>query len=932
MLRYILRKMISKKWLFIALLIGNILLTGIAASNPLYADAVMQRMLTDDMDAYLTKKNAYPGLVSVFFNGSVKKNGLIKENEALAHAVPADFGVPARMEVRRYFMSPMQNQPLIERDDAKISSIGLGALEDVAAHARIVAGRMFDSERRADGTVEVIVSQRALVELNLLMGERREFPKLTDADGQPIVIEVVGVYDVSDVEDPYWVRSPSSYKSECLLDFDLFNRLFVREDLPVALSGCWYELLDAEQMSARNAQALYETALKYQEMGKNRQYLTVTVAFSDILKNHISQARRVRVTLWVLQAPIYILLAAFVLMVSRQILETEEAEISVLKSRGVSGGQILSMYLLQSCLLALAGTAAGVPLGALITQALGSANAFLEFVSRRALPVRVGRETALYALAAAAVSILAMVLPVRRYAKVSIVAQKQKKARRARPFWQKAFLDVIALGTALYGLYSFNGQKAQLAERILAGEVPDPLLFLCSSLFIIGAGLVAIRLIPLFVSAVFRVFRRLWSPALYASFLKVLRQRANQDFIMIFLVMTIALGVFNAQTARTINDSAEENTRYVTGADVVLREKWESNADQVAENPSLDLIYYEPDYGVYQTMEGAASVCKVFTDANVSCSVPGGTLKKTLLMAIDTDAFGRTAWFDASLLPHHINEYLNAMAQNARAVLVSANFRDEYGLKLGDVINYWNTDSESTRGIIYGFVDYWPGYAPFTHEKSADGVYRETENHLIVANLSQVQDVMGVRPYSVWVRAKDGAQFLYDYAETSGTRYAVFEDVDAKIVEMKNDPMIKSLNGVLTVGFIVALALCFIGFLMYWILSIRQRTLQFGIYRAMGMRMREILTMLLNEQLCISVLSIAVGAAVGHLAAKLYMPLIQIAYASSDSYLPLRTSVDVSDTLRLLVIVAVMLIACMAILFTIIRRMKIAQALKLGED
>ena len=932
MLRYILRKMISKKWLFIALLIGNILLTGIAASNPLYADAVMQRMLTDDMDAYLTKKNAYPGLVSVFFNGSVKKNGLIKENEALAHAVPADFGVPARMEVRRYFMSPMQNQPLIERDDAKISSIGLGALEDVAAHARIVAGRMFDSERRADGTVEVIVSQRALVELNLLMGERREFPKLTDADGQPIVIEVVGVYDVSDVEDPYWVRSPSSYKSECLLDFDLFNRLFVREDLPVALSGCWYELLDAEQMSARNAQALYETALKYQEMGKNRQYLTVTVAFSDILKNHISQARRVRVTLWVLQAPIYILLAAFVFMVSRQILETEEAEISVLKSRGVSGGQILSMYLLQSCLLALAGTAAGVPLGALITQALGSANAFLEFVSRRALPVRVGRETALYALAAAAVSILAMVLPVRRYAKVSIVAQKQKKARRARPFWQKAFLDVIALGTALYGLYSFNGQKAQLAERILAGEVPDPLLFLCSSLFIIGAGLVAIRLIPLFVSAVFRVFRRLWSPALYASFLKVLRQRANQDFIMIFLVMTIALGVFNAQTARTINDSAEENTRYVTGADVVLREKWESNADQVAENPSLDLIYYEPDYGVYQTMEGAASVCKVFTDANVSCSVPGGTLKKTLLMAIDTDAFGRTAWFDESLLPHHINEYLNAMAQNARAVLVSANFRDEYGLKLGDVINYWNTDSESTRGIIYGFVDYWPGYAPFTHEKSADGVYRETENHLIVANLSQVQDVMGVRPYSVWVRAKDGSQFLYDYAETSGTRYAVFEDVDAKIVEMKNDPMIKSLNGVLTVGFIVALALCFIGFLMYWILSIRQRTLQFGIYRAMGMRMREILTMLLNEQLCISVLSIAVGAAVGHLAAKLYMPLIQIAYASSDSYLPLRTSVDVSDTLRLLVIVAVMLIACMAILFTIIRRMKIAQALKLGED
>ena len=57
MLRFILRKMFSKKWMFLALLIGNILLTGIACSNPLYADAVMQRMLTDRLDDYLAVKN-----------------------------------------------------------------------------------------------------------------------------------------------------------------------------------------------------------------------------------------------------------------------------------------------------------------------------------------------------------------------------------------------------------------------------------------------------------------------------------------------------------------------------------------------------------------------------------------------------------------------------------------------------------------------------------------------------------------------------------------------------------------------------------------------------------------------------------------------------------------------------------------------------------
>ena len=59
------------------------------------------------------------------------------------------------------------------------------------------------------------------------------------------------------------------------------------------------------------------------------------------------------------------------------------------------------------------------------------------------------------------------------------------------------------------------------------------------------------------------------------------------------------------------------------------------------------------------------------------------------------------------------------------------------------------------------------------------------------------------------------------------------------------------------------LLLCATGFLIYWILSIQSRALQFGIFRAMGMSLREILSMLINEQLFISVSSIAVGAGIG---------------------------------------------------------------------
>ncbi len=932
MLKFIFRKIINKKWMFLALLIGNILLSAICCSNPMYANAVMQRMLDDDLENYIETKNAYPGTITITFSGSQKRMHLLAEYETLAHSLPEKLGVKAINETAHYHLPLSATRALIEREDIISKSAMLGTMTNLPAHARITAGRMYSDQHAEDGTVEVIVSQQGLIEMNLLLNEKREFSKLTDREGKPLVVEVVGVYEVSDPSDIYWVRNPSAYRSEFLMDTELFSELFMSEGSEFSINATWYEQIDITQMRSDKAEHMYNIALESRDYADDFTYLSMSFNYEALLKDHLAMCRKVSVTLWVLQVPIYILLAAFIFMVSSQILETEASEISVLKSRGVRNRQLVGIYILQSALIALVSILAGIPLGSFITQVLGSANAFLEFVSRKALPVEIGPEAVAYALAAALVSVLAMVLPVRKYARASIVIQKQKKNRRPRPFWQRTFMDVIALGVSLYGLYSFNGQKAALAQRILSGETPDPLLFLSSSMFIIGSGLVAIRLIPLLISAVFHLCKRLWSPAVYASFLKVLRQRANQDFIMIFLVMTIALGVFNAQTASTINQNAEENIRYLTGADIVLRDAWASNSQQVAEDPSLDLIYYEPDFGVYQTMEGIENLAKVFRSSTVSISVKGGSLKNVNLMAIDTDDFGRTAWFDTTLLPTHWYNYLNAMAQNARAVIVSKNFMTQYGYEVGDVISYSFSTTENLRGIIYGFVDYWPGYAPFSYKKGTDGLFREQENFLIVANLSQVQDVIGVRPYDIWIKNENGPDYIYDYSEREGKTFAAFADVENEIVNAKNNPMTKSLNGVLTVGFIVVLVLCFIGFLMYWILSIRQRTLQFGIYRAMGMSMREIFTMLIHEQLCISVVSIVIGGAIGFAAAVLYMPLIQLAYASSDNALPLRNALNPEATGQLFALVGVMLLICMTVLIVIIRRMKIAQALKLGED
>ncbi len=934
MFRFVIRKMVSKKWMVLALIIGNILLIGITASNPMYTQAVLQRTLNNSLNAYLEANNSYPATITVRGGGASVPNSVILQDAEEQALLPEQLGLPLRETATYYWLPSSNTKSNLERTDRSNTSMILACLCDMPEHIELISGSMFSEQPDEGGVYDVIVSESCLMSSGLIPGEILTFPRITDPEGSPVSLRIAGVFRNSSADDPYWVRTPAGYSNTLFMDENAFRALFFAEDSAHSVNAVWYTLLDFTKLRVEDVQSYLEASSSLSAYYSHLSAHSYLNNIDTLLKNFQKTELKVRTTLWVLQAPIFVLTAAFIFMVARQMLDMEESEISVLKSRGAGKGQIISVYFWQSVFTALVSFLLALPLATLLVQVLGSANAFLEFVGRSALKPVISGQVLAYAGAAALLSIAAMVLPVFRHSKVSIVNQRQKKHRRAdTPIWQKFFLDFIVLGVSIYGLYTFNNQKAYLAESVLEGASLDPLLFLSSSLFMLGAGLVALRLLPAIVWLIFILFKRLWSPALYASFLRVLRTRSQQGFIMVFLIMTIALGVFDASAARTINTHDEQNLRYTIGADIVVQEKWENNADAVSMGEADQLEYKEPDYGRYPALEGAESVTKVLMDRAATVSVPKGTLKNVQLMGIQTNEFGRTAWFDPALLPQHWYNYLNAMAQKARAVLVSSNFRDDYGYAIGDAISFRpSSGGSSIYGVIYGFVDYWPGYVSSTYSKGTNGLYSTTKNYLVVANLSQLQATWGVTPYQIWIKAKDSTQFIYDFAEENGIAYSSFRDVSAEIVSLKNDPILQGTNGILTVGFIVVLLLCAVGFLIYWVLSIRSRELQFGIFRAMGMSMREIVTMLINEQFFISVAAILTGAGVGWLTARLYMPLIQIAYSSADNAIPLNIVSQQSDIVRLGIIVGAMILICLFVLGGIIRRMKIAQALKLGED
>ena len=228
-------------------------------------------------------------------------------------------------------------------------------------------------------------------------------------------------------------------------------------------------------------------------------------------------------------------------------------------------------------------------------------------------------------------------------------------------------------------------------------------------------------------------------------------------------------------------------------------------------------------------------------------------------------------------------------------------------------------------------MDYFPGFQP-TITVQYRGRETEQANFLIVANLAQLQSVIGIQPYEVWINVTDTTEPVYQYIEEQGISLNSFIDATQDLVEHKNDALLQGTNGMLTVGFLIVLLLCVIGFMIFWVLSINQRTLQFGVFRAMGMTMGEVVLMLVNEQLFISGCAAVFGVLVGMISSRLFIPLIQIAYQKAEYVLPLQVISETKDTVQIIAVVSVMIVCCVVALGVFISRTGIAQALKLGED
>ena len=667
--------------------------------------------------------------------------------------------------------------------------------------------------------------------------------------------------------------------------------------------------------------------------------IELVCTFTDIMQEYPAYKAELQTSLQILFVPIVLMLAFYIYMVSQLMVTTDKTSISVMESRGAGKGRIVVLYLIEYSLMAAVSFIVGPALGLLMCKVLGASNGFLTFVGRTALPVAISTEALIYSALAMLFFVAVTLIPVFILARKGIVETKRTVSRRMRaPVWQRYFLDIILLGISAY-LY-FQIQSSLKDETSFVSK-NNSLLFLASTLFIMGSGMLFLRVYPLIIRFFYFLGKKRWSPVMYTSFLQVSRTDGREQFLMLFMVLALSVGIFNANAARTINQNSEDEVSESVGADLVIREQWtEYNADGSTASafvPTLDnsatkdTHFEEPPLKRFVSMDGVEKVTRVLkVKNNNKLTFLDKRVVNFTVMGIDPSDFGQVVWTRSDILPSPINAYLNAMTENQGYVVISQKVSESLGVTAGDILQFSVDGGTEVPVTVLGVVAYWPGLPATYVTEEGQLVY----NSFIIMNLNYYQLKNPVIPYEVWVKKAPDATDQSVYDQISAKKIVV-ESIDSEtqsIANVKNDPQLQGLNGALSLGFIVSMLICAVGFLIYWIVSIQGRVLQFGIYRAMGMSKKSILGIIGAEQIMISGVSIVMGILIGDVTSSLYLPLFKILNHSEGSSIPFKIVTLASDYIKIYTILGAILLICFIILSRLMLKIRIDQAVKLGEE
>lgn len=474
--------------------------------------------------------------------------------------------------------------------------------DDIDHHVTLIEGTWFDPVA-GDGPLQVVISESTAHVLGLSAGQQLALEP-RPADGTSLTIEVRGVFRLNDHSSNYWLGDPLWAEGFVTgSSFATYGPFVVHRDAffsTVATRSriSWLVQPELESVSLsdlpelrRNTMSLVSTLESDSLIGQN---VTVETRLPAILREIDTTQMTTRVSILTIVGQLAIVAAYALFLMTRLQLDRRREELTLLRARGTSNGQILQQLLRENVVLV-------VPVIALAPWvAAASLSAFANF-GLFGGAILTGLEAPnganyLHAWLAGVGIVIFTLVP----AAIGLRSTGNRTRSAKSTLWQRGHIDLVLVVLALLGLWQLRRYGAPITATVQGRLDVDPLLIIAPALGLLAGTILTLRILPHLSRLVGRSTRAGNSLVFTLGGWQLQRRQAWYSRMALLLVMASAIGVYSLAYSRTWQTSQHDQAGFAVGADL---------RSTPSRRPGSLSDLYLP--GMYSTLNGVTNVSPV---------------------------------------------------------------------------------------------------------------------------------------------------------------------------------------------------------------------------------------------------------------------------------------------------------------------------------
>ncbi|MDE2819092.1 MAG: ABC transporter permease [Chloroflexota bacterium] len=937
-----LKRLLAQPLLSLATIVGLTVAVALVLTIPIYSESVAFRILTERLTEGPDRINRPPFSFMFSYIGSwnqpVNWEDIGGLDRYLREKGGDELGLRATRIVRHLETQNFRLYPADEtnyRDERRsLDYVSFGTTENIEAQVELVEG-VFPppADPAPNSVVDVMIHEEFASEFGMQAGEvyaGYNWRLQNDDPMQITTIRIAGIWRPRDDESEYWFYRPNVFKDILLINEATYvNRLAPNTESEINLA-VWYLVTDGSSVNTSRVDELLRRHNDTEKIAD--QYLPGTyiqASPEEELKPYQRIVTVLTLTLTVFSIPIVALLIAFLVMLVGLVVDGQRNETAVMRSRGASPFQVVGLTTVEGIIMGVIALVIGMIMATAFTQLIGTTRSFMDFRWGHhfivSIPPTIGSTIAL----ALAFTILIRVVPTIGAARHTIVSYKMDKSRLLRrPWWQRLGVDILLLALISYFYYQVVQQGGLIdvegGTRNIDQAYNQPFVFLLPPLTIFALTLFILRFLPPILR--FMAWLIQWSNSV--GLLIVTRQLERSPgayyLPLILLVTTISLGIYTASFARTIDRYLYEQQYYKIAADMSVRVFSQTGggipgAGGGSEEPPAYMHISE--FTSMPHVSGATRIGEYTAKARLTMTSVEGRF-----VGVDRADLGPVIFWRPDFASYRLGYLTNALALQQDSVLVSREFLDQRGLDIGDLLELDIRSGGDVFKInlqIVGSLEYFPRWYPEDDGPlfvgNLDFLFEQAQQELAHRVIARIEPEFNPR---VFTRA------LFDRGATG----VLIEEPTTRIEREQSRPERQGLFGLLSIGFITSSLATMIGFLLYTVFSYRRRYVELGILRAIGLSQASMMLSVAWELGLLIVMGLALGVGIGLAVSVLYIPYMQFVSSLEGVVPPYVITMAWTEIAQIVALFLGTFLLIMIILLVILRRMRIFQAVKLGES